>query len=461
MNNTKLISVLTTLGSEEWSSFRKYLLKYTRRGSDNFNFFEFLNQRRDKLHSLQSSEEIRLKYFSKLSSKGFSNMMSRVFNWLEEWLAIHEFKQQQYAEELMLIKAYNRRGLYKLANTKATRLEESILKGETLDIVDNKTLAELFHTQYYSENSIKYNKGGELLEKLCKYFFNQVKEHSLLYLPEFENVQRIQKYDLSKSIDQINEMIDFLPETELSVHLKELILLNRNNESKLLVNLFDKMKTGIFTPNGFMHTLLVYYLISLSLQLWLKGKLSSKDMVGEIYDYAISSGVLLEHKKIAIRRFHNIVSTLSGVNSYDWTKNFIDKYYELVDTPKPESSKALAYAQLCMYHDKYDDINQHIKSVSYNDFDIKMRSYCLQAIALYKDEDLDLDILQNKIGNFKRFLTRNKHRVSQKYYDSNFNFFDVIIQLSNQKYMKASIDLSKYSDLAYRYWINKELSNKT
>lgn len=459
MNNSKLISVLKTLNPDEWSSFRKYLLMHTRKGSDNFDFFEFLNQRKTKLSSLPSAEEIRAKHFPKLTTKGVSNMMSRIFNWLEDWLSIHEFTKSPYQEDLMLVKSYNRRGLFKLANSKADKLEKKILKKDGLDIFENKALAELFHIQLYSENSIKYSEGGLIIEKLSNHFFKQIKEYGLLYLPELMNIQRIQKYDLGNAIEKINQLANLMPESELSVYLDQLIQLTKNNNPKLLEDLFAQIKGGVFSKDGFIHALLVYYFIALSLQLWLKGSLKSKAMVGEIHEYAINSGVLLQNKKITLRRFHNIVSTLAAINTYEWTIDFVDNYLDMVDTPNKESSRLLAYAQICIYNNKYNDINVHLSAVTFEDFDIKMRSHCLLAVALYKDEKIELATLQNKLLNFKRFLTRHKSQVSEKYYDSNFNFFEVIGRLSMKKFQDTEIDLSKYSNLSYRYWIKKELSS--
>ena len=97
---------------------------HTRKGSDNFDFFEYLHKRRERISSITDADGVRENHFPQMTLKGFSNMMSRLFNWLEEWLAIEEFKKQRYQEEVMLVKAYNRRGLYKLANSHAKILKK-------------------------------------------------------------------------------------------------------------------------------------------------------------------------------------------------------------------------------------------------------------------------------------------------------------------------------------------------
>ncbi|NNE13754.1 MAG: hypothetical protein HKN51_02175, partial [Saprospiraceae bacterium] len=200
MNKTKLIRTLNTLTPEEWSSFRKYLLMHTRKGSDNFDFFEFLHIRKDRLSSMVDADIIRERHFAQLTSKGFSNMMSRIFNWLEEWLSIHEFKKQAYQQELMLVKAYNKRGLYKLADRTAKKTEDSITKKPSLGINKNKAIADLYHIQYYSENPIKQFNGGEILSKLSDHYTASVQEYVSTYVLELINFSRIKNIDLSSQI---------------------------------------------------------------------------------------------------------------------------------------------------------------------------------------------------------------------------------------------------------------------
>jgi len=461
LSNTKLISTLITLSPDEWSSFRKHLLMHTRKGSDNFSFFEYLHQRRERLLTIKDADVVREKYFPQMTSKGFSNMMSRLFNWLEDWLGIEEFKNKNYDHDLMLIKSYNRRGLFKLANSKAKELEKRLQNPKGLDLENNKCLAELYHIQYYSENSIKYKEGGELLNKLSKSYINKTKEHLLIYLPELFNIQRIQKYDLNETIKTIKRVIKILPESELSPYLDILLDLNIKNDPKLLNKLFDSVKIGRFNTDGFVHTLIVFYLIALSLQLWVKGKSISPDFIGKIHDYAISSGVLLKNKKMSQSRFHNLVATLSGIKTYNWAMNFIEKNYTLVDCKNIESSKKLAMAQVCFYHKKYDLINGYINSIEFDDFDIKMRSHCLEAVAMYKDKNIDFEILQNKLQNIKRLLSRNKTKVSARYFNSTYNFIDIVSKLSIQKYKEIEIDISSYKDLNFRTWIRNEISELT
>ena len=264
---TKLIRTLITLTPEEWSSFRKHLLIHTRRDSDNFQFFEFLHIRRERLSSINDADEIRKKHFAHLTSKGLSNLMSRLFNWLEDWMAINEFKKQRYQQELMLIKAYNRKGLYKLADSHADKLEQKIKSETQLDLDNNKALYQLYETIYYSNNPIKFTKGHKLMEGLVMCFLISHKEHICIYLPEIFNVGRIQNKDLSTLITQCENISSLIPESSISrllLHLND--ILQHNNAESLFI-LFQIIKEGKIKTDTFFHTLITYYLMSASLKL--------------------------------------------------------------------------------------------------------------------------------------------------------------------------------------------------
>ena len=122
--SSKLINSLSTLSSKEWSSFRKFLLMNTRDDSDNFKIFKFIQLRKDGMDVLENLDTLRMKYFPKFTGKGFSNVMSRLQLWLEEWMVIEEMRSIKYEKELLLVKATNRRGLYDQADQTARKVNE-------------------------------------------------------------------------------------------------------------------------------------------------------------------------------------------------------------------------------------------------------------------------------------------------------------------------------------------------
>ena len=173
--SSKVIETLSTFSSKEWSSFRKYLLTKTGEDSDIFEVFSILFDRRNRLHTLEKLEEKRRKYFDHLTPKGFSNVLSRINLWLEEWLSIQMMQSIDYEEELLLTKAYNSRGLYDLADQKARKIIKGLNSSSPPHALESKIMSRLYHLQYFSDNPIKYREGGPFLEKLITSYLNQFK----------------------------------------------------------------------------------------------------------------------------------------------------------------------------------------------------------------------------------------------------------------------------------------------
>lgn len=457
MHKTKLLRTLNTLTPDEWSSFRKYLLMHTRKGSDNFDFFEYLHIRKSRLHTMTDADAVREKHFSQMTSKGFSNMMSRLFNWLEEWLSIEEFKRQRYQEELMLIKSYNRRGLYKLANSNADKLEK-IIKGETqLDLENNKAIYTLNHIKYYSNNPSKVKYGSEIMQNLITSYHASIKEHLLLYSPEIYNLSRIQNKDLTSLISNNQEVISKIQPSEISDILFELEKLITDPNLKSFNTLFDVLKSNKLKEPSYLHTLISYYLMASSLNLWTKNISKTTHSIGEIYDYVLEKNILNQNGKIPLSMFINITSILSGIKDYNWVNNFIDSNYRKVNTSSHQDLKQLCYAQNCFYHKKYHLIIDHIINIKDSDINIKIKSICLHAVAFYKAENINYDILEVKLNNFKRLLKRNKSKFSSHFFKAHYNFITVVNILIQQKFKNIELDLNQYPQLIMKKWILEEV----
>ena len=105
MASPKLFTSLQVLSKEEWLSFRKYLLMYTRAESHNFQCFSLLAERQNQLQEEGLEEHLRLQYFPTLSPKRFSNVLSKLFQWFEDWFAIHSFKKEKFAKEVALVRS--------------------------------------------------------------------------------------------------------------------------------------------------------------------------------------------------------------------------------------------------------------------------------------------------------------------------------------------------------------------
>lgn len=445
-----------TLTSEEWSSYRKYLLSNTRNDSDNFTMFELLQRRKEKLKQLKDADEFREKHFPQMTSKSFSNMMSRLFNWLEEWLAIYEFRKDENREKLRLINGFNRKGLFKIASSHARKLEKKMLAIEGYSIEQNEILKELYQILYYSDNPAKYD-DDELLNKLVQSHRDSTHEQLLLYLSELHNWMAVKKMDLTKLIDETSSTITTLAPSPLTKELEHLLNFVCTHDQKAFFKLRTLLYENKINQESKLHTLLVYYVIAFSLRLWMKGKIKNSKDVMDVYEYALSTKVFLSEGKIPKVQFFNIITILVNIRSQDEMLTFVNEWIDKVQTQNVPSMRSLAYAMLDFAYKNYDQILVHLRDVIFEDFDDKTRAIGLQIIAFYKSKDLDYNLLNNKLDNFRRYLLRHKSSISDKYYWSHINLIKVIRLLCKSTFESITIDLNKYEVLIYRKWFLEQI----
>lgn len=453
MFKTKLISTLATLSNEEWSSFRKYLLMHTREESDNYEFFSLIRSRKDRLYTLDDADELRVKYFPQLSSKGLSNLMSRLFNWLEEWLVIQQLQNEKYTSSLALINAYNKRGLFKLADQTARRLKSRIQSEKGLSLEKTKALREMYHLQYYSDNPIKYRSGPKILQDLVDRHFDLFLEQSMLYQLELFNWGKIQNHDFSESYEMLEKSIFEFNATMISTELEILSNLVLHNSANELYILRNRLRKGIYSGGSELHTLVFMYSVTRAMKLWNTGDCMDAELIMDLYDYGLSSEVLMTNGKIPVIRFHNMISSLSAFGGYGPINLFIEKWSEKADTHSIESTKALANAQNAFYHEKYDLIIPLIRDIEFEHHVQKVRALGLHLIAMYEDRLNQYDLLHTFMQNFRRLLRRNRNKLSPRYFKSHLNLIRVIELLLKREIKKTDIDLSEFDQLIYRKWI--------
>ena len=216
MKHLKLLDGLKLLDREEWISYRKYILMYCTKASDNYELLDYLYSIREELSELSNIDQIKKPLFSNMSLKAFSNLMSRIFNWYEEWLIWFENNKNEISRDVQLVKIYNRRGAYTLADKTYRRVEKKLLNQVQLDLDKHKNLYLIHRYHYYSDNPIKYKRKGEFLDTFVRYFLFQFKEQALLYVAELHNWGAIQNHDYEKEIELLTQIGTLINDSQTS-----------------------------------------------------------------------------------------------------------------------------------------------------------------------------------------------------------------------------------------------------
>ncbi|MDF1698021.1 MAG: hypothetical protein P1U56_19395 [Saprospiraceae bacterium] len=457
MAHLKLIEGLKILDKEEWVSFRKYSLMYCSKQSDNYKLLQYLSENRSRLDSFTEVEHIRTPKFARMTAKNFSNLMSRVFSWFEEWFIWKSNLEDQIGFDVQLVKLYNRRGAFRLANKTYKRVERKLLATDQLDLSTHKNLYLLHHNHYVSDNPVKYERKAEILESLISYFLIQFKEQAFLYFAELYNWGKIQNHDFvheKKILNALGALIEDSETLEVIYQINSMVI-NLDRES--FMTLKESIYSGRINPDSELYILASLYMIEFSMRLWNNNKLEDAHLVLEAYDFGLESGILLKTGKMSITRFINLVVALGYLNLTSRVYDFIDKWYHLIEGEEGASTSALAYAHLKFIEKKYAEIIPFLVGMKFVTEFGKMRASSLELISLYSEKQRNYHLLNNRIHNFKRVLNNLKGKQSKDIYKIYINFIRVLELLIKREFIKITIHIEDYSPIIYKKWLIEEI----
>lgn len=458
MAQPKLIVALNVLTKEEWASFRKFLLMYTSKESDNYVCFQKFFDSKSKLEEEGIDEKIRVKYFSQMSPKVFSNMLSRLFGWFENWLAIETFKNKKYAKELHLIKGYNEKSLFKLADSNANKLIAKIQKSSHIDIVKQQTLSQLYQEQYFSNNPIKRKKNNTVFKDSVNHYIKAINEQSLIYLLELQNVAYFRSFELSKEKEFLENQISISDNTELIDILKLTLKMLNEHDLESFMELRERYETGIINPSSKLNISILTYLHLVSIQLWHNSELEDVKLITDLIQLKLKSIEEDDLLKLHPVNLFNAINQVGAYLSYEETQEVINKWVDKVQTQFPQSTFEYCQAINAFRHDRYEDLPKILRGLEFDDIDYKIISNAQLILAYYKLGEED--IVVTLIDNFRKQLKRNRKSISKVVFKRLTNMINAIVVLRKSKYDKSiNFDLADFQPIFFRSWFLKELES--
>lgn len=450
MNGNKLVQILSTLDKSEWIAYRKYLLMHTSEDSDNYRVFAYLQKRKDKLKELPELDEIRSKHFVGLSSKSILNILSRLYLWLEECLIHQSLLQDERESQLRLVKLYNRRGLYNLADQKSRKLTKSLELDESLSIDKLWIRTQMNYYQYFSDNPIK-NK-VDVLGQLASNLLEAHSAQKMLVYSELLNMnRRIKTY--TEVINQYDQEINLASQNATNNSLLSLHGLIKDDSAEDFYNLKRLLLDGAFERNSDFEVLICMYLFSWAFDLFTATKINETRSTIQIANYGLDNHLLNAGGQLSEVRYMNLVITISKVNSIQDTRIFIEKWAKTIKSEDVQSMKILSYALCLAIKNKCNEIPMQPTLLYFKNVHLKVSSITIYIITCFHYRSEDYAILFDTISILKRTLTRYRKQLSKKYYQGYFNFMKVTKLLVENK----PFELKDYSPTTHKQWIISQI----
>lgn len=451
----KLILILDQLEPSEWRALKKFLLMYTRERSDNFDLFTLLRKHIDRLNTNEDVKQLHQEHFPQMTSKTFSNMMSRLTLWTEDWM-VYEDMRKSDQRDIRLIRLYNSRGLYKESNAIANKAIKTAKNKPGLSLVATENLAKIYYYQYFSNNPIKYQQEN-LFDKLLKNNINNIKNYSMLLKNQFNFFGTTKTLRKQIEIDYLDAIIKLTPPTSETKLLKSVEHLLTNYDYKSLLEIKQQLEENKILFKSDLHIVTTMYVYNSGPTLWAKNKFRDPKIIEDILNYAIKSGVILTDEKIDPVLWHTMISIISTIHSFSQSKIFIDKWYMKVAANNFNSLHSLSMAQLCFHKHKYNEIRDHIFNIDHIEQGHKLRANSLVVISLYKDRNQNFKLFIDFANNFIRQLKRARSKIPSQAFDGYHNLVTTLLSLAASSFKESKVMIEDSRHIMYRGWLRNEI----
>jgi hypothetical protein len=465
MNNSKLNLLLSSFKPQEIQRFKAFLQStYFNNNTDVILFYSclcpYLHSRNKK--ELTANAIWKGIYKNKaFSSIKFNKLAFELNSLAIEFLQIHTFKQDTILQELLLMKAINKKKLdafFSIYYDKAA----SKLKHEAIS--EQNMLSKVLLQQALNEHQEQLQRRKEernipaLLNSLDEYYLAMKLKYWCAAL-HYKKVSGLQTQIWLS--DQIMEHLSddlFLKNSLITLYKTILNMLLHSEE----VAYFDKVKellmSNILLPKtnhleGFM------YIINHCIRRINGGDTTFYSELFTSYQYTLTHQIITDLKHISPWDFKNIVTAALYVKEINWAEKFIEQYSPLL--PGAESKNAYTYNMGKVYFIKkqYDKCLALLSQTEYTDPFYQLGSKLTQAKALY--ELNEFETLLDLLLSFKKILNRKK-KISEQHIITYLNFIDCLnklIQIGNKKEankLLASIKIKE--SITDKQWLLEKIS---
>jgi len=450
MNGNKLIQLLSDLDKKEWIAYRKYLLMHTTIESDNFRVFKYLQKRKEKLAELPEIEEIRKKHFRTLSSKSILNIMSKLHIWLEECLIHQSILKDERESQLRLVKLYNRRGLYNLADQKARKLTKLIDNDDRLSVDKLWVKTQMKYYQYFSDNPIKSKE--DILSELANSLLEAHSAQKLIVYNELTNINRkTKKYD--EILKAYNPFVSKLTNSPINKFLLVLHELIKNDSVVDFYLLKNELLSSSFEHKSDLEILICMYLFVWSFILTSQKKIENDNLTIEILNYGLINNLLNPGDQLSPTRFIDLINSISKVSSVAETKKFIKKWVSNVSSEKTESMEVIAIATCYVVKREYDKIPVQPTLYYFYNINLKLHSISIYIVSCFNQKERDYNSIYNALNILYRIIYRYKKTIPNTYFIGYTNFIKSVKLLLENK----DFNPNKFSNIMHYNWVKDQI----
>ena len=423
MRESKLIVLLQTFDNTQLKAFDKFI------HSPYFNTSEVCIRLWQQVYkhapsfesNLLDKEKIYKKIYPKenFHDKKLRQLRSRLLKLVEEFMAVENFKKDEFRFKKEIANAYLDKGMKDHFEGKYEQLKKSFDDEKFLTASDLHHKLSLHHYSYFNEHYIKGNSTPNDLAVATQLLDQYYTQQKLLYTIEWITYSNLFNYKMPENIktfitfleqkkqEQASSSSQFIFENAIKLLLQENVEIGYS----IFIQIKQEFISNYEKLNKTEKIIVLRLLINFCLKASRKGKNLNKSIF-QLNQLGLTDGAIFQRGLMTNISFSNIVGTAIKLKEIDWAVNFIKKESYRLYEPQSDSYRSLLEASLYFYKEEYKDclmLLSNMDSMSHIMMEISKRGLKLRAAfeCYLKDENYAPMVTTN-IESFNKFLSRKE-----------------------------------------------------
>lgn len=432
-----LLVTLSTISAEEWPSMVQHCKQTFKEKSDAQNLISYIGKRKADITE-KTLKQWRERTGRCKSQRTYLNLLSKVNLGIEQWVVSQQVLQDQWRYSVELIKYYNRRGAFTLADKRYRQLLKELGKVDTYSPYLDEVEYWAHYYQFFSDNPIKYAE-ADLFVQLVQSSEHVGKYNTTLYENQrhhWKNLKGVEVKENPKKCMLLQNMDSMIQEGSVDAFLYCL----------------KELKDGKVRTADDFYKLLTFYCIRSSHLLWNKGKIAA-EQVSSVYELALENNVFGNSGKIPFSNFNSIVNSLGKVKGMAWTDEFIAKWGPKIEAKEPENAIQLARAFNYFNHGAFEEALSLLPLTQTHIISTRGEIHLLTVMVYYELKSEKLSELLDSLDRLQRFLTRNQKKHSAAKHQAMKGFERVVRKLAVGK----AVAEEQAKNVSRRSWVVKKI----
>ncbi|MFT5166392.1 MAG: hypothetical protein ACI8P3_001623 [Saprospiraceae bacterium] len=426
-NENKLQNYFFAFSEKDWDQFGLFLNSPFFNKNPVFNhLFDYFNKNRSKEKPDRLWAQ---RVFSHVFPEAiFKDGRLRTLFWrmcklVETYLAVSNLTNDKEAMETQLILALGKQEeWFKLFEKEV----KSKMKKDHQKAIEYPSLLQsvnLHHQLYFHEDYKKYSSGHVEIHQLIEDLDQFIHLAKLKYHCELLFRKQILKEEESQPLlpDHLLEQLKISglqnEEPVISIYA-QLIRMKETEDWKFYVETKQNFELNRDKIDPEEQLDILSYLINFIIYLDKNRDNSLFDEMLELYQFGLSSGILIMHNRISYERFTNIAILGSIQKKFAWTDKFILDYQSFLKPAKSSLAIKLTRAYWNFHQEKYEKVLDWTHEIDIYedkpDNPFRLRALKLRAFyELYRQDKTYRRLLYNFMSSFSKFIKDNRKLANQ------------------------------------------------